>query len=215
MNGHEKIPRVVLADDHTMLLDALSRLLQPRFDVVGTYGDGQSLLKGVAEHRPDVVVTDITMPGMDGLAAAAQIAKDLPDARLVFLTMHADAAVAAQAFRAGASAYVVKSAAAAELTRAIEHAIDGKRYMSSAINGGDVDTLLKEAPEPPSDKQLSQREQAVVELLVQGLSMKEVARRLGITPRTVAFHKYKVMQQLGLKTNSDLVRYAQLHGLID
>jgi DNA-binding NarL/FixJ family response regulator len=213
----ETLPRarVVLADDHVLLLDALSRLLQPSFDVVGTFSDGAALIEGTNTLEPEVVVLDITMPNMDGLAAAAQIRAEHPDTLIVFLTMHADTMLAAQAFRAGASAYLVKSAAASELVRAINEALAGRRYLSASIGDGDVDKLLQTAPPPATDKHLTAREADVVRLLARGLSMKEAARELGITPRTIAFHKYKIMQQLGIESNAELVRYAQRMGIAD
>ena len=208
-------PRVVLADDHVMLLEALARMLRAEFDVVATVSDGQALVAAVRLHSPAVIIADIGMPHMNGLGAAAQIREFAPETRVIFLTMHADAALAAQAFRMGALGYVLKSAAASELTHAILDALQGKRYLSPGINGGDIERLLSTTPAPAQEKRLTPRELEVIRLLAKGLPMKQAARELDITPRTIAFHKYKIMQQLGLKTNADLFQYAQKHGIIE
>jgi DNA-binding NarL/FixJ family response regulator len=208
-------PRVVLADDHVLLLEALGRVLQGEFDVVATAPDGLALVEAVNSHSPDVAIVDIGMTKLDGIGAAGRIREEKPETRLVFLTMHADPALAAQAFRMGASGYVLKSAAAAELTQAIHDALADKRYLSPAIHAGGIDGLLADVPAPASEKRLTPREADVVRALARGLSMKEAARELGITPRTVAFHKYNIMQQLGLASNADLYQYALQHGLIE
>ena len=208
-------PRVVMADDHVLLLEALVGVLQPEFDVVATASDGQALLDAVAAHDPDVAVLDVGMPKLDGMAAASQLRANAPETRLVFLTMHADSAMAAQALRMGASAYVLKSAAAAELTHALREALDGRRYLSPGIYEGGIDQLLADLPEPETERRLTPREVEVVKLLAKGLSMKEVARALDITPRTVAFHKYNIMQNFALASNADLFQLAIRQGLTE
>ena len=207
--------RVVLADDHVLLLDALAQLLGSEFEVVAAVSDGVALIEAARTHTPAAIILDIAMPNLDGLGAAEKIHAFAPDCRLVFLTMHADPALAAQAFRHGAFGYVLKSAAASELTRAVRDALAGRRYLSPAIKGGDIENLLAEVPASGHDKPLTPREIEVVRLLVRGLSMKQIARELDITPRTVAFHKYNLMQQLGLKSNADLFQYAQQHGIVE
>jgi DNA-binding NarL/FixJ family response regulator len=208
-------PRVVLADDHTLLLEALGRMLQPDFEVAALVSDGLALVEAVEKNEPDVVIVDITMPKLDGLGAAERIRAAAPDARLVFLTMHADPDLAAQALRMGASAYVLKSSAASELSRAIGEAMEGRRYLSPSIYGGGIDKLLADVPAPPTEKTLTPREVEVMRALARGLSMKEAARELGITARTVAFHKYNMMQQLGLESNADMYQYAIRHGILE
>jgi DNA-binding NarL/FixJ family response regulator len=164
---------------------------------------------------PDVVVLDVGMPKLDGMAAATQLRASTPGTRLVFLTMHTDSAMAAQALRMGASAYVLKSAAAAELTHAIREALEDRHYLSPGIYEGGIERLLADLPEPESDRRMTPREAEVVSLLAKGMSMKEVARALDITPRTVAFHKYNIMQTFALASNADLFQHAMKHGLIE
>ena len=208
-------PRVVMADDHVLLLDALVGVLQPEFDVVATASDGLGLIEAVAAHAPDVAVLDVGMPRLDGMAAATRLRESAPETRLVFLTMHADSAMAAQALRMGASAYVLKSAAVSELTYAIREALEGRLYLSPGIHEGGIEKLLADLPEPSSQRRMTPREVEVVQLLAKGLSMKEVARKLDITPRTVAFHKYNIMQTFSLASNADLFQHALKHGLIE
>lgn len=208
-------PRVVMADDHALILEALVSLLKGDFNVVATANDGQALLEVVAEHVPDVVVLDVGMPRLDGMAAAQKLRASHPEVRLVFLTMHTDSAMAAQALRMGASAYVLKSAAAAELTLAIGEALAGRCYLSPGIYDGGIDKLLADLPEPESERRLTPREAEVVRLLAKGLSMKQVGRELDITPRTVAFHKYNIMQTFGLASNADLFQLALKQGLAE
>ena len=208
-------PRVVMADDHVLLLEALVGVLQPEFDVVATASDGQALLEAVAAHDPDVAVLDVGMPRLDGMAAASQLRANAPETRLVFLTMHADSAMAAQALRMGASAYVLKSAAASELTHAIREALEGRLYISPGIHEGGIEKLLADLPAPETERRLTPREAEVVRQLAKGLSMKEAARALDITPRTVAFHKYNIMQNFALASNADLFQLAIRQGLIE
>ena len=208
-------PRVVMADDHVLLLEALVGVLQPEFDVVATASDGQALLDAVAAHDPDVAVLDVGMPRLDGMAAARQLRANAPETRLVFLTMHADSAMAAQALRMGAAAYVLKSAAAAALTHALREALEGRCYLSPGIYEGGIDQLLADRPEPETERRMTPRESEVVKLLAKGMSMKAVARALDITPRTVAFHKYNIMQAFSLSSNADLFQYALKHGLTE
>ena len=211
----EPKPRVVMADDHVLLLEALVGVLQPEFDVVATASDGLGLIDAVASRSPDVAVLDVGMPRLDGMAAATRLRESAPETRLVFLTMHSDSAMAAQALRMGASAYVLKSAAAAELTHAIREALEGRLYLSPGIHEGGIEKLLADLPEPQTQRRMTPREVEVVQLLAKGLSMKEVARKLDITPRTVAFHKYNIMQAFSLASNADLFQHAMRHGLIE
>jgi DNA-binding NarL/FixJ family response regulator len=207
-------PRVLLADDHQMLLDALKSVLEPRCEVVGMVGDGRSLLEAAAKLQPDIIVVDIAMPQLNGLDAARQIKHSMPRVKLIFMTMNEDPYLVGEAFRAGASAYLVKQAAALELTNAIELVLKGRTYVTPSIADGLDKIALRSpnvrdhAPEP------TPRQREVIQLLAEGRSMKEVASALSITPRTVAAHKYAVMELLQLKTNADLVQYAIKHRII-
>ena len=201
-------PRVLLADDHALLLEAFRRLLDPEFDVVGSVTDGAALVEEALRLRPDVVVADVSMPRMNGLEAARRLRAELPSARIVFLTVNEDPQIAAEAFRIGATGYLLKSATATELVAAIRAALKGKRFLSSLLAYGDPDEL----PEPPRTtgllERLTPRERDGLKLLAEGLSMKKVAAKLGITSRTVAFHKYRMMESLSVKSSAELVQFA-------
>jgi len=199
--------RVVLADDHTLLLQAFRNLLRADFEVIGAVGDGEALVSAASELRPDVIVADISMPGLNGLQAAERILAEHLQARIVFLTMNEDTGIAAQAFRVGAAGFVLKSDTATELVDAIDCVAAGGRYLSRRIAGGDVDALLA-ANARSTMATLTPREREVVRLLVAGHAMKQVASILGITARTVAFHKYRAMEALGVKTSSELIAVA-------
>ena len=207
-------PRVLLADDHLMLLDALKGLLEPAYSVVGLAVEGRALLKAADRLRPDVVVLDIAMPHLNGLDAGRQLKKKMPAVKLIFLTMNEDPYMVGEAFRAGASAFLLKQAAGLELTDAIEKVLKGGTYITPSAAKGQTNISLREpedrnrAPEPT----LRQRE--VIQLLAEGRSMKEAAHMLNITVRTIAAHKYSVMDLLQIKTNAELVQYAVKHGII-
>jgi DNA-binding NarL/FixJ family response regulator len=207
-------PRVLLADDHLMLLDALKGLLEPAYSVVGLAVEGRALLKAADRLRPDVVVLDIAMPHLNGLDAGRQLKKKMPAVKLIFLTMNEDPYMVGEAFRAGASAFLLKQAAGLELTDAIEKVLKGGTYVTPSAAKGQTNISLREpedrnrAPEPT----LRQRE--VIQLLAEGRSMKEAAHMLNITVRTIAAHKYSVMDLLQIKTNAELVQYAVKHGII-
>lgn len=207
-------PRVLLADDHGLLLDAFTRLLEPEFDVVGRATDGRALVRTAVALRPDVIVADVSMPELNGLEAARQVREALPRVRLVFLTVHEDAEVASAAFRAGASGFLVKSSAGAELSRAIRDALAGRRYLTPRVAGGDVRALPASASAASPVDRLSPREREVLQLLAEGRSMKEIAARLAIAERTVAFHKYRLMDKLSLRTTAELVQLAVRHRLV-
>jgi DNA-binding NarL/FixJ family response regulator len=205
-------PRILLADDHTLMADALRCLLQAEFDVVGTVADGRALLDAASELKPDLVVVDIGMPLLNGLDAAEQLKALQPDVKVIFLTQYREPHYAAEAFRRQASGYLLKESAAAELITAIREAMQGRTYVSPLIAKGMLAGVLN--PIPQNVRALSAREREVLQLLAEGKSMKEIAAILDISPRTVEFHKYRVMQVLGVKTNAELVQYAVRHGLI-
>ena len=204
-------PRILLADDHVLLAQALEHLLKPEFDVVGTVSDGRALLKAAAELTPDVVVVDIGMPLLNGLDAGEQLKALHPAIKVVFLTQNREPRFAVEAFRRQASGYVLKDAAASELTAAIRAAIEGKTYISPSI----ARSMSEEsAAGQILLRDLSTREREVLQLLAEGKSMKEVAAVLAISPRTVEFHKYRIMELLRVRTNAELVQQAIKLGLV-
>lgn len=204
------LPRVVLADDHTILVEAFRKLLEPHCEVVGTVADGRALLESAGQLNPDVVVVDIGMPLMNGLEAGLRLKQQIPRVRLIFLTMNEDPDLATEAMRCGASGYLLKSSAAAELVRAIQLAVKGKSYVTPQI-ARRMQKASTNTPHPSprhSANSLTPRQREVVGLLAEGKSMKEVASVLNVTPRTVAFHKYRVMRELNLRTTADLIQFA-------
>ncbi|MGC2527302.1 MAG: response regulator transcription factor [Candidatus Acidiferrum sp.] len=206
--------RVLLADDHLMLVEALKKVLEVEYDVVGSVADGLALLKAAQELRPDIVVLDIAMPLLNGLDAGRQLKIEMPGVRLVFLTMNEDPYLVGEAFRAGASAYLLKQGAAMELTKAIADVLKGRTYVTPCIEGGlaNISLLSPEAREHAPQPTARQRQ--VIQLLAEGRSMKEIAGLLNITMRTVASHKYRVMELLQIKTSAELVRYAVKHRIV-
>jgi len=201
-------PRVLIADDHTLVAEACVKLLEPEFEVIGIFADGQALLAAVPELKPDVIVLDVGMPLMNGLEAGKRIKKLLRAVRIVYLTMNTDIGIAAEAFRGGASGYLLKSSAAAELVTAVRDVLKGKQYISRLV-AGDVESFFLETRVSHMGQEiLTNRQREVLQLLAEGRSMKEVAYILKLTPRTVAFHKYKIMERLRVRTNSELVQYA-------
>ena len=205
--------RVLLADDHTLLLGALAKLLSEDCDVVGQVSDGRALVAAAEELKPDVVVLDISMPLLNGIEAARQIKQKLKYVKLVFLTMNEDADLAAEAFRAGASAYLLKRSATSELPLAIREVMQGRSYVTPLVTEGLVESLLQPEARKPAHE-LTPRQREVLQLLAEGRSMKEVASLLNLTPRTVAFHKYRMMDELKVKSTAELVQYAVKHHIV-
>ncbi len=203
-----KRPRVVLADDHLMLREAFARLLEPTCDIVGTASNGRALLTVAAELHPDVIVLDISMPSLNGLDAARRLHQEMPEVKVVFLTVNEDPDLAAQAMHEGASGYLLKNSAAAELQQAIDEAMQGRTYITPLIAKGLVDSLIHEGHGGRKAENASLRQREVLQLLAEGKTMKQIASLLGIKPRTVAFHKYGLMKQLGAKTTADLIKMA-------
>ena len=210
-----KKPRVLLADDHKIVIEGLMSLLVGEFEVVGSVEDGRALVEKASTLYPDVIVADISMPQLNGIEAARQIKKIDKNIKIVFLTMHQDATYAADAFEAGASGFVLKHSASSELIRAIHEAIKGRTYVTPLIAGDLIRTYQKGgAPEKNLFKKISPRQREVLQLLAEGKSAKEIASILNISTRTVEFHKYKMMEQLKIKTSAELVHYALKHGMI-
>jgi DNA-binding NarL/FixJ family response regulator len=209
-----KRARVLLADDHRLLREAFARLLEPNCDIVGAVADGRALVAAAADTRPDIVVVDIGMPLLNGLEAARQLKRLMPDLKVIFLTMNEDRDVAAEAFRAGASGYLLKNSAASELTQAIDEVLHGRSYVTPLAAQGLVDSLIQEPAAQHKASKLSGRQREVLQLLAEGRTMKEIAHILKITPRTVAFHKYSMMESLGIKNNAELIQYAVRHNIV-
>jgi DNA-binding NarL/FixJ family response regulator len=206
-------PRVIVADDHTLLAEAFEKLLAPECDVVAKVADGRALVNAVREHHPDVVVLDLAMPLLNGLEAARQIKQFDRAIKLVFVTMNEDPDLAAEAFRVGGSAYLLKRSAGSELLAAIREAMKHRSYVTPLVTEGMLGSLMHSTAESPS-RQLTSRQREVLQLLAEGKSMKEVASILNVTARTVAFHKYRMMEQLRIKTNAELIQYAIRHHVV-
>jgi DNA-binding NarL/FixJ family response regulator len=206
-------PRVLMADDHALILGAFEKLLAGECDIVGQVGDGRALVAAVETLNPDVVVLDISMPLLNGLEAGRQIKQKSRHVKLVYLTMNEDPDLAAEAFRAGASGYLLKSSAASELTTAIREVAQGRSYITPLVAGGLVEALQHTSDRKPGDD-LTPRQREVLQLLAEGRSMKEVAALLNLTPRTVAFHKYQMMEQLKVKSTAELIQYAVKHHIV-
>ncbi len=207
--------RVLLADDHKIVLEGLKSLLEPEFDLVGTVEDGKALVKQAERLHPDVIVADISMPLLNGIEAVRQIKKTNDRIKVVFLTMHPDANYAAKAFDAGASGYVLKRSASRELITAIKEAIKDRTYVTPMI-AGDLMRAYKSTPpgEKVFNRKLTSRQEEILQLLAEGHPIKEIANLLHISPRTVETHKYNIMQELKLKTTAELIKYAMKQGIV-
>jgi DNA-binding NarL/FixJ family response regulator len=202
-------PRIMIADDHMLVAEACKKLLEADYDVVATVGDGRALVRVAATLKPQVIIIDVGMPLLNGLDAGQQIKQLLRSVKLVYLTMNQDADLAAEAFRRGASAYLLKTCAASELAIAVREVLKGKSYLSPVIAKDTVDFILRQGKELIEEgKRLTERQREVLQLLAEGKSMKEVANVLSLTTRTVAFHKYRIMELLNAKSNAQLVQYA-------
>jgi len=198
-------PRVLLADDHTLVLEAFRRLLAEDCDVVGTASNGRELLDAAAALEPEVVVVDVGMPLLNGIDATRQLKRAHPAIRIIVLTMNEDHDLAVDAFKSGASGYVLKRSAASELLTAIREVLRGRSYVTPLITEGVVGSMLA-GPQPSIS--LTARQREIVQLVAEGRSMKEVASILNLAPHTVAFHKYRIMRQLHIKTTAELIQYA-------
>jgi DNA-binding NarL/FixJ family response regulator len=209
-----KRPHIFLADDHCIILQAFRNLLEPDYEVVGTATDGREMLAKVSKLNPDVVVLDIGMPNLNGLDAARKLRKKLPDVKIVFLTMNEDPDMVTEAFRIGANGYLLKNSDATELYQAIDVVLSGGSYITPQITQGMISSFIKNPNAEKTHQPLSVRQREVLQLLAEGKTMKEVASILFITPRTVAFHKYKMMDDLNLTSNSELIQYAFKQGVV-
>lgn len=200
--------RIILADDHTLLMDAICNLLEPAYEVAGTFTDGESLIAAAETLLPDVVILDVGMPKMNGLSACTRIKKMLPKTKVVFLTMNQDIETAAEAFRAGAAGYVLKTSAASELIAAVREVLRGGYFATPCLTEGMIGSFVQNFKRMKVRGDLTDRQKEVLQLLVEGYSMKQVANVLNITPRTVAFHKYSMMEHLEIQSSAELISYA-------
>ena len=209
-------PRVLLADDHLLVAEALRSLLTPEFDLVGVVEDGRALVEAAGRLQPDVIVADITMPRLNGIDALAQLRQNGDQVPVVFLTMHRDATFARRALEAGASGFVLKHSASVELIAALHAALEGKTYLTPQL-ADEVRDAMKQGPEQARDPiaALTPRQREVLQLLAEGRSAKQIASSLSISTRTVEFHKYQMMETLGLRTNAELIHFAIKNGLVE
>ena len=210
-----KRPRVLMADDHRMVAEGLKKLLDPEFELVGVVEDGLALIEAAKRLHPDIIIADISMPGLNGLEAIPKINRECPYVKVVTLTMHREVAYARRALDAGASAFVLKHSAPEELLTAIRAALAGKIYITPAV-AGELLQEMRQDPEAARDPltALTPRQREVLQLFAEGRSAKEIASMLSISARTAEFHKYKLMETLGLQNNSELTRFAIKHGIV-
>jgi len=205
-----RLPTVLIADDHKILTEGLVSLLKGRFDVVGTVADGQALIDAAEKLRPDVIITDVSMPSLSGLDALSRLKRHGVDSKVIILTMHGESGVAAQAIKAGAAGFLVKDSAGEELVEAIESVLHGRVYLTPAVTRGVIETLQR----PDTTQiELTPRQREVLRLIVQGQRMKEIGGTLSLSTRTVETHKYEMMRALGVQSTAELVRWAITHGL--
>jgi len=204
-----KVLRVLLADDHAIVLEGLRHILEPDFEIVGEVADGRSLVDVALACRPEIIITAISLPLLNGIEAAREIRKINRKVRIIFLTMHADPSYAVAALDAGGSAYILKSAAVAEILVAIREVLNGRVYVSPSVDK-EVLRVQMERTGRRDDAQtgLTPRQREVLRLLAEGKSLKEVAASLKISVKTVEFHKYRIMNQLGIRTNAEMTKYA-------
>ena len=209
-----KKPRIIFADDHTILIEALKSLVEPEFEVVALCSDGRELIKAAAELNPSLIVLDIGMPTMNGLSAGQRLKQILPSVKLVYLTMNQDPDMASEAFRLGASAYLLKTSAGSELIRALREVLRGGTYVSPLMTEGMVGSFIQNFKQRKTASQLTLRQKEVLQLLAEGRSMKEAAFILDVSPRTVAFHKYTMMDHLNIRSSAELIEYAMRSALV-
>lgn len=208
-------PRVLLADDHTFVLEGFKKLLEEHCELVGAVGDGRALVDAVVGLQPQVVILDISMPRLNGIEAAKKLKKLLPEVKLIFVTMHAETVYVNEAFRAGASGYLLKQSAATELAQAVQSVLNGNFYVTPLIARDVVTSFLNpEQSRSATMDDLTTRQREILQLVAEGFSAKEIADQLKISHRTVEFHKAKIMEQLHLHTTIDLVKYAMTQGLV-
>jgi DNA-binding NarL/FixJ family response regulator len=208
-----KKPRILIVDDHQLLLEAFRSLLEPECEIVATASDGRTAITEGERLRPEVAIMDISMPVLNGLDAGRVLLRRCPNIKLIFLTVNEDPVVAAEAFHMGASGYLLKTAAASELFRAVHVALEGGTYVAPSLAAGVMAALGDKNTQRPS-AELSTRQREVLQLLAEGRTMKEIAATLEITARTVAYHKYRMMEELGVQTTAELIQFAVRNGIV-
>jgi DNA-binding NarL/FixJ family response regulator len=207
-------PRVLLADDHKIVTEGLRSLLEPEFELVGAVEDGRAVVAAAKDLRPDVIVADISMPLLNGIEVAEQLSRAGVGARIIFLTMHLDVMYATRAFEAGASGYVLKHSAPSELVTAIREVLKGRTYITPLISKDLLGSIMRRSQRPEDViRKLTPRQREILQLVAEGKTAKEIASLLNISTRTVEFHKYRMMENLGLKTSAELVQFAIKHGI--
>jgi DNA-binding NarL/FixJ family response regulator len=209
-------PQLLLADDHELFVAGMRKLLEDDFDLVGSVGDGRAAVERYRELRPDLILLDISLPLLNGVEAARQIKRFAPDARILFVTMQVDRVYLEEAFAAGGAGYVLKQAAVTDLNNAIRTVLRGKYYVNGdlAAKAGWVFPDFEDTSRHPTDSKLTPRQREVLQLVAEGKSLKEIAQILGISVRTVEFHKNGIMNELGCRTTAELTRYALAHGIL-
>jgi DNA-binding NarL/FixJ family response regulator len=212
--GNMKHIRVLLADDHTLMLDALKSLLEPEFEVVGIFADGHALVEAAPGLNPDVIVVDIGMPTMNGLNAGERLKQLMPSVKLIYLTMNQDTDMVGAALQAGASGYLLKSSAASELVHAIHEVVRGGSYITPIMMKGMTELFNNKLNRRKGANHLTLRQKEVLQLLAEGRSMKEAAFILDVSPRTVAYHKYTMMEHLNVRSSAELIEYAMKRSLV-
>ena len=201
--------RILIADDHNLVAELCKRLLETEFDVVGLVGDGRALVRAAGKLKPDVIIVDVAMPVLNGLDAGRRVKEMLPLVKLVYLTMNPDPEIAAEALARGASGYLIKTCASSEMVLAVREVLRGKTYLSRALSRDAVDVLRWQHKEMVDENErLTERQREVLQLLAEGRVMKEVGGILNMSTRTVAYHKYRIMELLGARSNAELVKYA-------
>jgi len=209
-------PRVLMADDHSLILAGLRKLVEGECEVVGTVEDGRALVEAAQKLRPDLILLDISMPLLNGLEATRQLTKLVPESKVIILTMHASPTYATEAFQAGASGYLLKRSAASELSQAIQSVLQGRQYLTPLITKDVLDSVFKPSTGErgtPASTALTPRQREVLQLVAEGRGTKEIATILNVSVKTVEFHKFRIMQQLDIHTTADLTKYAITHGI--
>jgi len=207
--------RILLADDHTLVAEAIKRLLEPQFQVVAVVADGRSLLREAASLKPDVAIVDLNMPMLNGIDASKQLKTTNPALRIIVLTMNEDAEIAAETMRTWASGYLLKKSAGSELVKAVQEVVRGGKYVTPALREQLVQISARDPRSSESARVLTPRQREVLQLLAEGHTMKEAAAILNVATRTVAFHKYRIMEDFGLANNSDLLRFAMKQRVVN
>ena len=206
--------RILLADDHTLFCNLLRDLLEPEYEVVGSVSDGRELLKAADSLRPDVVLVDIGMPSLNGLDAGRRLKQANPRVKLIYLTMNNNIEYAREALQAGASAFILKNSKSSELLHAIRDALKGVSYMAPEIRRALNEVFVRDPKAVDRPQHLTDRQREVLQMLAEGRSLREIASLLQISYRTVRFHKVRIMEELGISKNAELVKYAIKHGMI-